>query len=96
MRQSEGVQRIALLCLVLVVAALIAPVAQADSFSAKVTPIPREMRTTMTGVSWHKGCPVGLGSLRLITSTYHLPAGGTATGQLIVHRDVAPAVKRIL
>ena len=96
MRQSEGVQRIALLCLLLVVAALIAPVAQADSFSAKVTPIPREMRTTMTGVSWHKGCPVGFGSLRLITSTHHLPEGGTATGQLIVHRDVAPAIKRIL
>ena len=96
MRQSEGMQCIALLCLVLVVAALIAPVAQADSFSAKVTAIPREMRTTMTGVSWHKGCPVGFGSLRLITSTHHLPAGGTATGQLIVHRDVAPAIKRIL
>ena len=96
MRQSEGMHRTALLCLTLVAAVLIAPAAQADSFSATVTPIPRAMRTTMTGVSWHKGCPVGLGTLRLITSTHHLPAGGTATGQLIVHRDVAPAVKRIL
>ncbi|MEI6626763.1 MAG: M15 family metallopeptidase [Thermoleophilia bacterium] len=89
-------QRASFFFLVLVVAALVAPAAQADSFSATVSPIPRAMRTTMTGVSWHKGCPVGLGTLRLITSTYHLPAGGTATGQLIVHRDVAPAVKRIL
>ena len=96
MRQSEGMQRASFFFLVLVVAALVAPAAQADSFSATVSPIPRAMRTTMTGVSWHKGCPVGLGTLRLITSTYHLPAGGTATGQLIVHRDVAPAVKRIL
>jgi len=96
MRQSEGMQRIALLCLVLVTGVLVAPAAQAARFSAKITPIPREMRKAMTGVSWHKGCPVGFGSLRLITSTHHLPAGGTATGQLIVHRDVAPAVKRIL
>lgn len=95
MRQSEGMQRIAPLCLVLVFAALVAPVAQADSFSATITPIPRALRTTMTGVSWHKGCPVGLGALRLITSTFHLPTGGTATGQLIVHRDVARPVLRI-
>jgi hypothetical protein len=48
------------------------------------------------GVSWHRGCPVGLGELRLITATHHLPDGGTATGRIIVNRSAAPTVRRIL
>ena len=89
-------QRLALIGLTVVGLAFAAPVASAAGFSSTATPIPKDMRKAMTGVSWHKGCPVGLGQLRLITATHHLPDGGTATGQIIVNRDVAPAVQRVL
>ncbi len=93
--ESMRISRAIVIVLVCMVAAPVAQ-AQARAFRATTTPIPKAMRTAMTGVSWHKGCPVGLGSLRLITSTYHRPDGSVATGQLIVHRDVAAAVRRIL
>ena len=83
-------RRIALLCLGAL--ALSAPAAQAAGYTSTVTPIPQDMRRAMTGVSWHKGCPVPLSALRLITATHRTPDGGTATGRLIVHRDVARTV----
>lgn len=87
-------RRIALLCLGAL--ALTAPAAQAAGFSSTSTPIPADMRKAMTGVSWHKGCPVGLGDLRLITATHHTPDGGTATGRIVVNKSVAPTVQAIL
>ena len=87
-------RRIALLCLGAL--ALSAPAAQAAGYQSTVTPIPQAMRKAMIGVSWHKGCPVGLGDLRLITATHRTPEGGTATGQLIVHKDVAATVDELI
>jgi hypothetical protein len=46
----------------------------------------------MTGASWHRGCPVPLRDLRLLTVTHRRFDGSTGTGRLIVHRDVARAV----
>ena len=89
-------QRLALLCLTALACATMAPVASATGFASTSTPIPKAMRQAMVGVSWHRGCPVGLNDLRLITVTHHTPNGGSATGQIIVNRDVAPAVQRIL
>ena len=89
-------RRIALLCLGVAASALVAPVAHAAGYESTVTPIPKEMRKAMVGVSWHKGCPVALGDLRLITATHRTPDGGTATGQLIVHRDVAATVDEMI
>ena len=43
----------------------------------------------MTGVSWHAGCPVGLGELRLITLTYRGFDGRDHTGRLIANRTAA-------
>ena len=96
MRQSEGMRRIALLCLCAAAVALAAPAAHAAGYSSTVTPIPKDMRKAMIGVSWHKGCPVSLGELRLITATHRTPDGGTATGQLIVHRDVAAMIDQMV
>ena len=50
----------------LIVAAALAP-----GFHASVQPIPPQMRAQMTGVSWHAGCPVGLG--RAPPDHAHLP-----------------------
>ena len=43
----------------------------------------------MTGVSWRPGCPVALFDLRLLTLSHRDFDGGTRTGRLIVHKDVA-------
>jgi D-alanyl-D-alanine carboxypeptidase len=43
----------------------------------------------MTGVSWHRGCPVALRDLRLLTFTHWGFDGEPHAGRLIVHRDVA-------
>jgi hypothetical protein len=43
----------------------------------------------MTGVSWRPGCPVGLGSLRLLRLSHWGFDGKVRTGRLIVHRDAA-------
>jgi hypothetical protein len=69
---------------VLAVAAVLAP-----GFHARVQPIPAEMRAQMTGVSWHRGCPVGLGDLRLITLTYRGFDGRAHTGRLVANRTAA-------
>ncbi len=47
------------------------------------------MRARMTGVSWHAGCPVGLGGLRLITLTYRGFDGRDHAGRLIANREAA-------
>jgi hypothetical protein len=46
----------------------------------------------MTGVSWHRGCPVPLRDLRIVTATHHGFDGRNHVGSLVVHRDVAPAI----
>lgn len=42
--------------------------------------------------SWRAGCPVPLADLRYVTVTHHDFDGGTATGELVVHADVADSV----
>jgi hypothetical protein len=72
---------------VLAVAAALVP-----GFHARVQPIPPAMRAQMTGVSWHKGCPVGLDDLRLLTLTYRGFDGRTHTGRLVANRTAAAAL----
>ena len=48
----------------------------------------------MRGRSWHRGCPVGRGRLRLIEMNYWGFDGYRHRGELVVNRDVArPAVR---
>ena len=44
-----------------------APAAKAPRFHGTAVRIDPATRERMTGVSWHPGCPVGLGDLRLLT-----------------------------
>jgi D-alanyl-D-alanine carboxypeptidase len=69
---------------VLALAAVLAP-----PFHATVQPIPPAMRAQMTGVSWHKGCPVGLNELRLIRLAYRGFDGRAHTGSLVANRSAA-------
>jgi hypothetical protein len=60
------------------------------------SPIDAELRKRMTGNSWHKGCPVGLGKLRLLELPYWGFDGKSHRGRLVVHRRVAKDVLAIM
>ncbi|MGN8244734.1 M15 family metallopeptidase [Cellulomonas soli] len=77
-----------------------APTATADAtstadeqrFVAAVQEIGPELAARMTPTSWREGCPVPLADLRYVTLTHRTFEGRTATGELVVHADVADAV----
>ena len=86
----------------LVVAALllsftsVAAAAKPLAFRGSVTTLPASLRATMTGQSWHRGCPVGLDELRLVRARHWGFDGRVHTGRLVVNRDVAQNVLRVL
>jgi hypothetical protein len=59
-------------------------------FRSRIAPIDTAQAKRMTGVSWRRGCPVGLRDLRLLTLSHWGFDGRSRTGRLIVNRDVAP------
>jgi hypothetical protein len=66
--------------------------ARTPEFSSRVEPIGAQLRARMTGVSWHPGCPVGLGRLRLLTVSRRGFDGRPHRGRLVVNRDAAAAM----
>jgi poly-gamma-glutamate synthesis protein (capsule biosynthesis protein) len=50
----------------------------------------------MSGVSWHRGCPVGFADLRLLTLTHWGFDGGVHRGRLVVNRDAAAGMLRTM
>ena len=66
------------------------------TFSARIQPIPDALRQRMINVgSWHRGCPVPIGHLRLITLRYWGFDGETHKGNLVVARGAARRVVRV-
>jgi hypothetical protein len=65
-----------------------------SSFRSEVVPIDAAMRPQLT--SWHRGCPVGLSDLRLVTVTYWGFDGRVHDGQLVLGRRHTTAVIRAL
>ena len=63
-------------------------------FQARVEKISPQQRATMT--SWHRGCPVPLRDLRLMTLTHWGFDRRVHTGRLIVHRDATTATRRAM
>lgn len=61
-------------------------------FRGEISPLSPALRAQMTGVSWHRGCPVPLSSLRLLTLSYRGFDHRAHTGRLIVNRSVAKQV----
>ena len=47
----------------------------------------------MTGLSWHRGCPVALDDLRLVRARHWGFDGACAHGRLVVNRDVAAGAR---
>lgn len=67
-----------------------------DGFSGKVEPISPKLRERMTGVSWHRGCPVGLGELRLVRATYVGFDGRDRQGSVVVAARYAKGMLAVL
>jgi D-alanyl-D-alanine carboxypeptidase len=66
--------------------------ASTQSFRGTIAPIGASMRASMTGVSWHPGCPVSLAQLRVLTLSYWGFDNRPHTGRIVVNADVAPTV----
>lgn len=60
---------------------------------SKITP--QIQKRMIEGNSYHKGCPVSLNDLRYLKMTYTNFIGQDATGELIVHKEVADDVVEI-
>jgi 5-hydroxyisourate hydrolase-like protein (transthyretin family) len=58
----------------------------------RVTPIPDRVWRSMTGVSWHRGCPVGRAGLRLVRVNYWDFRGYPRRGELVASSDAAHAM----
>jgi hypothetical protein len=69
----------------------VAPDAYALGYAGSVAPISAELAARMAP-SWRAGCPVPLADLRYVTVTYRDFDGAAATGELVVHADVADGV----
>ena len=67
----------------------------APAYRSSVAALSPEMRTRMTGVSWHVGCPVALEDLRVVTVTFWGFDGQTHEGPLIVRRRYGDLVVRV-
>ena len=70
------------------------PTTPGPVFQASASVLTAAMGARMTGVSWHPGCPVSLGSLRLLRLSYwgfdHL----IHQGELIVNKSAAAGITR--
>jgi hypothetical protein len=64
-------------------------------FRGSIATIDAAQRERMIGSSWHRGCPVPIGNLRLLTLDYWGFGGHIRRGHLIVHEDQALRVKRV-
>jgi hypothetical protein len=62
------------------------------AFHGDAAPIGPATRARMRGASWHHGCPVGLGRLRLLTVSHWGFDGRVHRGHLVVNRDAAAAM----
>ena len=65
-------------------------------FQSSAKPLPATVKTQLkAGGFWHKGCPVPLSGLRLLTVSHRGWDGRTHTGQLIVNARAAQPLRRV-
>jgi hypothetical protein len=81
---------------VLRVIALPAVLLAVAPFHSSIDPLPGPVKTQLKerGV-WHRGCPVPLSGLRLLTVSHRDFDGRRRTGQLIVNKDAARPLARV-
>ena len=65
-------------------------------FSSSSQPLPKPMKSQLrSGGFWHKGCPVSLSDLRLLTVSRYDFHGHARTGQLVVNKAAARPLARV-
>jgi hypothetical protein len=65
-------------------------------FHSSIEPLPQPVRSQLeTSGAWHRGCPVALSGLRLLTVTHRGFDGRTRTGQLVVNATAAAPLARV-
>lgn len=62
---------------------------------ARISPISDRVWRSMKGRSWHRGCPVGRGSLRVVRVSYWSYDGYVRRGEIVVNRSVARRTARV-
>ena len=72
------------------------PFAVGTGANPAVSRIPDGVWRHMTGISWHRGCPVGRPGLRLLRVNYWNYAGYRRRGELVVAAGAAPQVAAAL
>ncbi len=65
---------------------------EVPAFHGTAAPVDARTRARMTGVSWHRGCPLGFARLRLLTVSHWGFDGRSHRGRLVVNRDAATAM----
>ena len=87
-----------MLSLLAAAAMLTAPAAD-EGFDGSSEPIRGQVRERIVGSSWHQGCPVGLGKLRLLRLEHWGFDGDVHRGRLVVHArydgDVLDVFRRL-
>jgi len=73
-----------------------APTVPGEAFRGSVGRISPKLRRRMTGSSWHHGCPVPFGRLRLVRFHYRGFTGRTRTGSLVVNVSHATRVLGVM
>ena len=68
----------------------------AREFRGSVERLPAKLRRRMEGVSWHRGCPVSLGDLRLVKASRIDFHGRPRQGRLVVNEDYAKGMVKVL
>ena len=65
-------------------------------FHSSVKPLPAPVQKQLkAGGFWHRGCPVALSDLRLLTVSHRDFHGRTQTGQLVVNKRAARPLGRV-
>jgi hypothetical protein len=66
-----------------------------ETYRSSVVSLPGSVRAQLTGAFWHRGCPVALSELRLLTVRHWGFDARPHTGQLVVNRDAAAGLARV-
>lgn len=62
---------------------------------ARISLVSDRVWRSMKGRSWHRGCPVGRGSLRVVRVSYWSYDGYVRRGEIVVNRSVARRTARV-
>src|SRR5438552_17330291 len=66
------------------------------AFHGSIQPLRPPLRTQLAEHRWHRGCPVPLSRLRVVTVSYWGFDGRVRNGRLVVNQAVAAPVLRVL